>query len=113
MISRGLQLEAQLVAEKEDYDVEVGALQSRCPTLCLTSSQTQERVKNTLFQSQVPNIPSSCPHYPSSSQPDKNIMKCICICMQPMQYIAYIYLQIVLHYERIENYTEHGWQDVA
>ncbi|KAJ8356434.1 hypothetical protein SKAU_G00192280 [Synaphobranchus kaupii] len=53
LISCGLQLEGQLVAEEQDYEVGVGTVWSHWPQLCLSSSQMQDRVRHTLSQAQV------------------------------------------------------------
>ncbi|KAG5846987.1 hypothetical protein ANANG_G00120830 [Anguilla anguilla] len=52
LISRGLQLEAQVVAEEQDYGVAVEAVRSRWPVLHLNPSQMHKRVKSTLPQAQ-------------------------------------------------------------
>ncbi|KAG7461305.1 hypothetical protein MATL_G00208680 [Megalops atlanticus] len=52
LISRGLQLEGQVVTEHQDFQAGVATVRRNWPLLCLSGSEMQDRVRHALTQSQ-------------------------------------------------------------
>ncbi|KAJ8410368.1 hypothetical protein AAFF_G00203490 [Aldrovandia affinis] len=80
LISRGLQLEGQMVAEEQDFGVGVEAVRDRGLLLCLSTCKMQDRISHTLVQAQeavgmLSSLGARRPQDPAEFQPPPKVLR--------------------------------------